>query len=102
MATTEDEEIIDLSFEPEPLFERYSTRHEFPISLIASALILLACFGVLLLAFYAINHTATDTKPVPIMMVQPGDDETGEGSPGSEGNPDSGAISLLPPSRDDI
>ena len=75
---TDTEKPIELeSFEPQPLLERYSPRHEFPISLVASALILLGFFGLMLLAFYAINHSVPDTKPVPLQMVEGGEDDVG-------------------------
>ena len=89
-------------FEPEPLFTRYSPRHEFPISLVASALLLLLIVGAMYLAFYAINHSVADTKPVPIQMVQGGEDEAGDGKTGGEGVPEPGTISLQPPTQEDF
>jgi hypothetical protein len=102
MADTETEEIVELSFEPEPLFERYSTRHEFPISLVGAALILLFTFGLVYVVMRLIDKSNVDTTPVPISLVDPGDDDSGAGSPGGAGNPDDGAISLQPPTPQDF
>ena len=98
-----DTDIVELSFEPQPLLERYSTRHEFPISLIGAALLMLGAFGVVYLVMNLLNHSATDKRPVPITMLSPGEDEAGEGTiGGGEGQKEPETVSLQPPSRQDF
>lgn len=104
MPRTEDiEEIVELSFEQEPLLERYSARHEFPISLVGAALILLLAFGMIYVVMTLIDQSVVDRKPVPISLVQTGDDDAGDGKAGGAGDPDPGAVaSLEPPTAADI
>jgi hypothetical protein len=103
MAKTQDEPVeLELSFEPEPLLERYSTRHEFPISLFGAAFLMLAAFGVVYMAMSLLNHSATDKRPVPITMLEAGDDETGDGSVGGQGVKEPEEIKLQQPTPEDI
>jgi hypothetical protein len=103
MPKTQEEPVeLELSFEPEPLLERYSARHEFPISLFGAAFLMLAAFGVVYLAMSLLNHSATDKRPVPITMMEPsGEDNTGEGSPGGQGVKEPEEIKLQQPTPED-
>jgi hypothetical protein len=80
-------------------WQKYNSRLEMPtsavISVLLHALFLAAIVGILL---YALS--GKDTKPVPIKLIGPGgDDDSGEGSPGS-GSRDTVANATAPTQQD--
>ncbi len=86
---------------PEPTFwQRYNPHLEFPTSILISVLSLSLVFAFIVAVLVA-AMLGSDRKPVPISLVVGGDDESGEGSPGSGGQPDPLAIGQTAPTQQD-
>ena len=83
------EEIVSLEFAPpEPgLWRKYSSNFELPISVLISGLFLSLMLAVLVgLLFLALGNGPSKKVP-PISLVDGGQDDAGDGSPGGGGNP---------------
>jgi hypothetical protein len=86
-------EVIELSEDPlafgppDPtVWKKYSPNLEFPISLLISTFLMTSMFAILVgLLFLALG--SGPEKKLPVMSFSEGEDETGDGSPGTGGNP---------------
>ena len=92
-------EPVDLSADPlaygppeQTAWKKYSPNLEFPISLLISTFFLTSLFAILVgLLFLSLGDGPVKKIP-PMSLVDGGEDESGNGSPGSGGNPQDTAL----------
>jgi hypothetical protein len=83
-------------------WQEYSPRHEFPISLVGSFLVVASLFALIALAVYYSTHQGTDKTSVPIMAVDGGFDDAGDGQEGGGGVDNPIAVGNFSPTKEDI
>ncbi|MGL6072648.1 MAG: hypothetical protein ACRC8S_00675 [Fimbriiglobus sp.] len=91
-------EVVDLETDPlafgppeETVWRKYSSNLEFPISLLISTFLLTSMFAILVgLLFLALG--SGPEKKLPPISFSEGDDDTGQGSPGTGGNPNDALV----------
>jgi len=98
------EEIVSLEFAPpEPgVWRKYSSNFELPISVLISTFFLTLMFAVLVGLLFLALGSGPEKKVPPISLVDGGNDDVGDGSPGGGGNPnDQVVVKEKPPQSED-